>query len=826
MKCAAFLHVCLLLAAGGLAAVSRAENPAPVRERLVFDFGWKFHFGDAADPAKDFGYGTGNDLQKVGGYGDGTDPTKAASVTGMGSLKFDDADWQAVSLPHDWAVALPFDPQGGKSQGFKPLGRLFPATSIGWYRRVFPVPAGDLGRRIVVEFDGVYRDAQVWLNGCLLGRNESGYDGFRFDLTDYLNYGTDNVLVVRVDATQSEGWFYEGAGIYRHVWLVKTGPLHVAPDGVQVLTDIHDETAGVTANVGLTNDSDSAATCRMESVIIDAAGHEVVRGISAPFALAPRQETDQTQELSVTAPRLWSLESPVLYKLVTTLRRGDAVADVVETTFGFRTIRFDPDRGFFLNGRHVEIKGVCCHQDHAGVGVALPDRLQEFRLERLREIGANAYRSSHNAPTSELLDDCDRLGILVMDENREPGSTPAALDRLARLIRRDRNHPSVIMWSLANEEKYIQATGIGARIGETMKQLAHRLDPSRPVTFAMNGAHGQGFSTVADVEGFNYNEARIDAYHQMHPSQSMIGTETGSAIATRGVYATDKEAGYMADYGGEKVRWGKTAEEWWSFYATRPFLAGGFVWTGFDYRGEPTPYGWPCIGSQFGILDTCGFPKDGAYYYRAWWHDEPSIHLAPHWTWPGREGQAIDVRCFSNCEEVELFLNGKSLGRQAMPRNSHLDWKVAYAPGTLVARGYHGGSEIISTQVETTGAPAKVALIPDRSQLHADGEDVAMVTVAVEDAEGRIVPVAGNEVAFTVSANGRIIGVGNGDPASHESDQAAARHVFNGHAQVILQTTGQSGPLMLTARSPGLAAATLTLDAVPATVRPAVPLAL
>ena len=826
MKHVFFLPLCWLLAASALAAASQAENPALGRERLLFDFGWKFHFGNAADPAKDFGYGAGNDLQKVGGYGDGTDPTKAATASGMGSLKFSDADWQPVNLPHDWAVALPFDPRAGKNQGFKPLGRAFPATSIGWYRRVFPIPAGDAGRRISVVFDGVYRDAQVWLNGCLLGRHENGYTGFRFDLTDYLHYGADNVLVVRVDATQSEGWFYEGGGIYRHVWLVKTAPLHIAPYGVQVLTEIHDRgAAGVTANIDLTNSSDSAAPCRVESVILDPAGLEVARTISAPLTLGPWQQATQAQQLSIAAPRLWSPESPALYRLVTTLRRGDTAVDSVKTTFGFRTIRFDPERGFFLNGKHVEIEGVCCHQDHAGVGVALPDALQEFRLKRLLEIGANAYRSAHGAPTPELLDDCDRLGILVMDENRAPGSTPEALGRLASLIRRDRNHPCVILWSLANEEKYIQANEVGARVGATMKRLARSLDPSRPVTFAMNGAHGKGFSTVADVEGFNYNEGRIDAYHRTHPERPLIGTETASAIATRGVYVTDKKAGHLADYGGEKVRWGKTAEEWWTFYAARPFLAGGFAWTGFDYRGEPTPFAWPCISSQFGILDTCGFPKDGAYYYRAWWRHVPSIHLSPHWNWPGREGQEIDVRCFSNCDEVELFLNGRSLGRKPMPRNSHLDWTVAYAPGTLSARGYNGGKEVISTEVSTTGAPAKVRLTPDRANLRADGEDVAVVTVAIEDAEGRVVPVADNEVVFTVSANGRILGVGNGDPSSQEPDQADRRRAFNGLAQVIVQTTTQPGPLVLTAQSPGLAAARLVLDAAPAAPRPSVPLA-
>jgi beta-galactosidase len=815
------------LALGAL-VYARAEgnNPGSTgRERLSFDHGWKFHFGHVTDPAKDFNFGNGEDLQKVGGAGDGADPTKAAKTSGPGSLRFDDSAWKPVTLPHDWAVALPFDERAGKNQGYKPLGRAFPDTSVGWYRRVFNVPPSDLGRRIVVEFDGVFRDAHVWINGCRIAHHESGYTGFSADLTDYLNYGIDNVLLVRVDATQSEGWFYEGAGIYRHVWLTKTAPLHIVRDGVQVLTDIRDHSsAEVTANIELIAESDHAgAPCGMESVIRDGKGREVARSVSAGVVLLPWQTTTHTQRFTVTAPQLWSPESPALYTLVTTLRSEGAITDVVETTFGFRTLRFDPEQGFFLNGKHVLIKGVCCHQDHAGVGVAVPDALQDFRIARLREMGANAYRSSHNAPTAEILDACDRLGMLVMNENREPGSNPAALARMAALVRRDRNRPSVFMWSIANEEKFIQGNDTGARIGAAMKRTVRALDPSRPVTAAMNGGHGKGFSEIVDVEGFNYFEHHIDAFHQAHPRQPMIGAETASAIATRGIYSTDKERVFIADLGGEKVRWGKTPEEWWTFYAARPFLAGGFVWTGFDYRGEPTPYAWPAISSQFGILDTCGFPKDGYYYYRAWWRDEPSLHLAPHWNWTDREGQAIDVRCFTNCDEVELFLNGRSLGRQPVKPQSSLSWKVPYEPGALSAKGFRAGREILSVKNETTGAPAKIVLVPDRSNLRADGEDLAVVTVAIQDAAGRTVPLTDNLVSFEVSPNGRIIGVGNGNPGSHEADQANQRHAFNGLCQVIVQTTPQSGPLLLTAKASGLESATLTLNAAAAPLRPAVP---
>jgi beta-galactosidase len=818
------IHFIVMALTFGSLLTTRAENTAAGRERLNFDRGWRFHFGHASDPAKDFHYGNGEDLQKVGGAGDGADPTKAAKLSGPGQLRYDDSAWQPVTLPHDWAVALPFDEKGGKNQGYKPLGRAFPETSIGWYRRVFSVPKTDEGRRIVVEFDGVFRDAQVWINGCRIARHESGYTGFRADLTDYLNYGIDNVLLVRVDATQSEGWFYEGAGIYRHVWLTKTAPLHIVADGVQVLTDIRENSADVTANIELIAESERAdASCQVESVIFDLAGREVARGAADTVSVAAWQTKTHTQRLTVASPKLWSPESPALYKLVATLRSGGAVIDVVETTFGFRTLRFDADKGFFLNGKHVLIKGVCCHQDHAGVGAAVPDALQVFRIKRLQEMGANAYRSSHNAPTAELLDACDRLGMLVMDENREPGSTPAAIARMEALVRRDRNRPSVFMWSIANEEKFIQGSDTGARIGAAMKRSILALDPTRPITAAMNGGHGKGFTEIVDVEGFNYFEQHIDAFQQAHPGHPIVGAEVGSAIATRGVYATDKERVFIADLAGEKVRWGKTPEEWWTFYTARPFLAGGFVWTGFDYRGEPTPYAWPAISSQFGILDTCGFPKDGFYYYRAWWRDEPSIHLAPHWNWSGREGQEIDVRCFTNCEEVELFLNGRSLGRQSVKPKTSPTWKVRYEPGTLSAKGFRAGREIISIQNETAGAAAKVTLTPDRVDLRADEEDVAVVTVAIRDAAGRLVPTADHRVSFEVTSNGRIIGVGNGNPGSHEPDQASERRAFNGLCQVIVQTTSQAGPLTLTAKATGLEPARYTFDVSAAPLRPSVP---
>jgi beta-galactosidase len=385
-------------------------------------------------------------------------------------------------------------------------------------------------------------------------------------------------------------------------------------------------------------------------------------------------------------------------------------------------------------------------------------------------MGGNAIRTSHNAPTPELLEACDRLGLLVMDENRLLGSDAANLAYMESQVRRDRNHPSVFIWSLFNEESQ-QGTAVGARCAESMQRLVHSLDPTRLCTAAASeGDVFEGVNSVLDVRGWNYHLGSEDSYHKKHPQQPEIGTESASTLCTRGIYAKDKERGYMSAYDDNAPSWGNTAEDWWKVYAARPWLSGAFVWTGFDYRGEPTPYSWPCISSHFGIMDTCGFAKDNFYYYQSWWGDRPVLHLLPHWNWPGKEGQDIDVRCLSNCEEVELFLNGQSLGRKPMPKNSELRWSVKYAPGALMARGFKAGQAIAEDKVETTGAPAAIRLTADRTSIHASDEDVSVITMAVTDDRGRVVPVAGNLIDLDLAGPGRILGVGNGDPSCHEPD--------------------------------------------------------
>ena len=742
---------CFALVAFAFPISAAGENETP-RERILMDDGWKFYLGDD--------WGTGENLMKAGISEGPADPT------------FCDASFRVVNLPHDWAVELPFNKKADKSHGFKPVGKGFPTNSVAWYRRKFTLSKDEAARRVWLEFDGVYRDCIVFVNGYRMGRHESGYDSFRYDITDVANFGGENVVAVRVDASKFEGWWYEGAGIYRHVWLVKTSPLAIAPDGIFVYSRFPNNVPGGPAEVHLEtrlqNSSDDLADATVDWQVLDPNGNVVATAEeSAPVHAS--DESTVRKVATVAEPELWSPATPKLYKLVTTVELAGKIIDREKTDFGIRTFAFDPDKGFFLNGKPYVIQGTCNHQDHAGVGIAMPSALQYFRIAKLKEFGCNAIRTSHNEPTPELLDACDRLGMLVMDENRILGSDPENMALLESQVRRDRNHASVFIWSIANEE-HVQAAPASAHIAETMQSLVHRLDPTRLVTSAVSlGDVYTGINTVVDVRGWNYHIDGADSYHREHPDQPGIGTEQASTVGTRGIYADDPTHGDVSSYDNNRGLENR-AEGWWSFFAARPWLSGGFVWTGFDYRGEPTPYAWPCISSQFGILDTCGFPKANFYYYQSWWTGEPVLHLAPHWNWPGKEGQDIAVWCDSNCQEVELFLNGQSLGRKTMQRNSHLQWTVKYASGVLSAKGYNDGKVVAETKVETTGAPAQIQLTPDRSTIRADGQDVSVITVSVTDADGRIVPAADTLVHFKLNGPGKIIGVGNGDPSCHEPD--------------------------------------------------------
>jgi len=799
-------------AAGVPPAAVRPESLGPGRERLLLDFGWRFHFGNANDPAKDFGFGSGRsgNFQKTGNF------------LPAGALAFDDSDWRPLDLPHDWAVELPFENDPAlSSKGFYSLGRTYPATSVGWYRRVLELPATDTGKRITIEFDGSYRETMVVFNGFYIGRHSGGYDPFSFDVTDFATPGGRNVLLVRVDATSSDGWFYEGAGIYRHVWLVKTHPVHVKQWGTFVRTQVRPGEATVLIRTEVDNHGKVAQSTRVTSTILDPSGKAVVKVATAPVSIPEWGDQTYEQELAVELPALWSLEVRDLYKLVTEVEAGGEVVDRYETPFGIRTARFDPEKGFFLNGKSVKLKGTCNHQDHAGVGAALPDAVQYYRVRKLQEMGCNSLRTSHNPPTPELLDACDELGMLVFDETRMMSSNPEGLSQFGNLVRRDRNHPSVFMWSIGNEEGQAN-TEKGLRILTAMKEVATQNDGSRPVSIAPIRAIGVGGLVECDVMGYNYMDPGAEEYHKAHPDKPVIGTETVSAVGTRGIYVTDPAKGYVGSYDPYTTTGRASAEGWWRFCNARPWLSGGFVWTGFDYRGEPSPYQWPNISSQYGIIDTCGFPKDSFYYYQSWWTSRPVLHVFPHWNWPGMEGQEIAVWVYSNLDKVKLFLNGQSLGAKDMKKDSHLAWTVKYAPGIIEARGYKGGQKAMTAKRETAGPAATLVMNANRTEVSADGEDVAMVAVGVHDAKGRVVPITDNEVVFRVSGEGKLIGTGNGDPTNHESDKGTSRKAFCGLCMAVVQSTKTAGNITVEATSPGVASASVTIAAKPATFRPQV----
>ena len=758
---------------------------------------WRFHLGHAADPARDFGFG--RDQRTFAKAGDSALAARS---------DFDDSKWSDIQVPHDWAVALPFaqgpiarDSDRGAAHGFKAIGRDFPENSIGWYRIPIEITGADKGRSIWLEFDGVFRDCLIFVNGYVAGRNESGYAPFRVEIDDFLNYdGKPNVITVRSDASLGEGWFYEGAGIYRHVDLVSADPVHIPQWGTFVRSELRTNGALIHTQTEVFNSGPVPASVVLRQSILGGAANTALPDTS--LELAPGERHIVAQEVLLPRPLLWSLEEPNLNSLYSQIVINGLLVDDYSTSFGIRDIRFDAARGFFLNGRPVKLLGTANHHDHAGVGTGISDTLHRWRVAKLKEMGSNAWRSAHNPPSTSLLDACDLYGMLMICEARYNSSDEEALSQLERMIRRDRNHPSVILWSLGNEEPH-QATERGARINAEMARHVKRLDPTRPITFAMDQGWDDGIGRVVDVLGFNYRTNQIEAYHGRHPGQPVYGSETGSTVATRGEYSTDKARHTVRAYDTEHPWWATTAEEWWTIVAERPYIAGGFVWTGFDYRGEPTPYNeWPSISSQFGILDTCGFPKDDYYYYRAWWRPGlPQVHLLPHWNWPGRAGTPIEVWAHGNTEEVELLLNGRSLGRKAMPRNRHLEWRVPYAPGKLEAIGYNGGQIVARDVRETTSVPAAIELLADRrvATIH----DVLILNASIVDAKGRVVPTASNLLRFSVNG-GKIIGVGNGNPNSLEPDVASQRKAFNGFAQAILRIGNDRGPVDISVASLGL----------------------
>jgi beta-galactosidase len=776
----------LLGAGGGLETVM-----AP-RERLLMDFGWKFMLGNANDPAKDLGFGEKQDaFSKSGDFG-------------FAKVKYDDDKWRSLDLPHDWAVELPFvHDEKLQSHGYKPLGRTYPETSVGWYRKTFDVAKEDSGRRIRLDFDGAFRSALVFVNGYFIGRNDNGYAPFSFDVTDYVVYGAENALTVRMDASFGDGWFYEGAGIYRHVWLSKIDAVHLGQWESYIRSEVSGEgnKRATTLHLGtvVRNDGTATASAKVSWKVMDAAGKVVATAEAAQQSIGPDGMATYTAMAKLPDAAMWSPETPVLYQAEVTVESNGKVCDAERVSFGVRTIRFDVDKGFFLNGKNLKIKGTCNHQDHAGVGAALPDRLQYFRLTVLKEMGGNAVRTSHNMPTPEWVEACDRMGMMMMCETRSMASTEEGLAQMSVMVKKYRNSPAIILWSIGNEEWILQKDPTGERVAATMIERANALDPTRLCTAAVNGSYGTGISKALQVEGINYNLGAIAKYHAEHPKQPLVGSETASTVATRGIYETDKIRNWVSAYDVNYPPWAETAEQWWKVYGTRDYLPGGFAWTGFDYRGEPTPYGWPSINSQFGIVDMCGYPKDDFYYYKAWWGAEPMLHLFPHWNWEERIGEPVEVWVHSNLDEVELLLNGKSLGTKKIEPLTHLAWTVKYEPGTIEARGSKGGKVVLTEKRETTGKIAGLRVTADRATIDADGEDVSVLRVEGVDSEGRMVPTADDLVMFKVSGAGALIGVGNGDPNCQESDKAPKRSLFNGLAQVTVQGTKTPGEIIVEA---------------------------
>ena len=677
-----------------------------------------------------------------------------------------------------------------ESHGYKPVGGLFPETSIGWYRKHFTIPLSDSGHRFQIQFDGIFRDATIWVNGFFVGNNKSGYIGCAYDITDFINFHNDNIITVRVDATQYEGWFYEGAGIYRHVWLNEYNNTHIAANGIFVYTDVKKSNATVSIQSTIQNQNNTSSNNIIASYITDRDGNIIGKSTQQPISLLSDETKTITQKISVTNPKLWSVDNPYLYRAIVVVKNNNNIIDSEKIRFGIRTINVT-DSGLFVNGFYTKIHGMCNHQDAAGVGSALPDYLQYYRVRLLKQMGVNAYRTSHNPATPELLDACDSLGMLVLEENRLLNSSDEYISQFERLIKRDRNRPSVFMWSIANEEFSVQTTSYGKRIAQTLIAKQKEFDPTRTCTYASDvGNVFTGVNEVIPVRGFNYREKFVDAYHKDHPTQPVMGTEMGSTVTTRGVYIKDTINAYVPDEDTTHPAWSSTAESWWKMYARYNWWMGGFVWTGFDYRGEPTPYAWPNINSHFGVLDVCGFPKNISYYYKSWWSDFDVLQVSPHWNWSGKEGQPIDVWVNSNADNVELFLNGKSLGKKDMPRNSHLQWNVNYEPGKLTAIGYRNGRKLFA-EVETSDKPHEVIVTPYKTTMLADGKDVSVINISVIDKNGVEVPDANNLIHFSVNGDAKIIGVGNGDPSSHEQDKfhdtVAQRHLFNGKCQVIVQ---------------------------------------
>ena len=765
--------------------------------RILFDMDreWKFHLGDFVEESEN-------------SHNASYSRCKAGAVVGAGGKHWSDREWRIVDLPHDYFSESDMREENLYSHGYR-------TRDNAWYRKSFTLDPSLEGKQLLLCFEGTAVNAEFYFNGSLMARSFSAYTETVFDISERAYFdGRTNILAVHINGFETEGWWYEGAGIYRHVRLYAKEKLHIAHNGIfgkPVLKKGSKNSWNVEVETTLENSEYSPASATVRATILD--GETVVaEGTSAETLCDFAATTVVNQKLSVSRPKRWDVDSPNLYTLKVEVIRDGEVVDTESTRIGFRTFRVDAEKGFFLNDKPLKIKGTCNHQDHAGVGVAVPDSVQYYRIQRLKDMGTNAYRCAHNLPTKEVLDACDELGMIVMDENRRFESRKEVLEYLEIMVRRDRNHPSVIFWSLFNEEP-LQNTEEGARIYRRMRAVVEHLDDSRLITGAING-NMEGAGMEMDVTGMNYGIKNIAAMHAKHPEQPIIGAENNSAVTTRGCYKSDREnAHVLANYDEEVVPWGQSIRETWKFTRENDYFAGIFIWTGFDYRGEPTPFTWPSVSSQFGIMDTCGFPKDSFYFNKACFTDKPMVHLLPHWNW--KRGETVRVMAVSNCDEVELFLGGKSLGRKSNDIcTDNPEWQVEFAPGTLSAKAYRNGKCVAKTAQRTAGKPYALRVETNTLDIKNDGKDTVVVNVAVVDKKGVVVPYANDLVKFDVIGDGFIRGVGNGDPNSHESDIAPERHAYCGLCQALVTSTLGAKSISLHIHADRLVDETITLNVV------------
>ena len=760
---------------------------------LDMDREWKFHLGEIVD-------------EVVNSHSASYSKCKAGNVTGAGGKIWNDSDWRVLDLPHDYLAESDFSKDNLISHGYR-------TRNNAWYRKSFILDPSLEDKQLLLCFEGTAVNAEFYFNGSLMARSFSAYTETVFDITERAYFdGRANVLAVHINGFETEGWWYEGSGIYRHVRLYAKDKLHIAHNGIfakPVLKSGTKNSWNVELETTVENSDYAHTSLTVHASIYD--GDVLITESTSAVAFCDyAAKTEVHQKLSVSRPTRWDVDNPKLYTLKVDIIQDGKIVDSDSTRIGFRTFSVDAQKGFFLNGRPLKIKGTCNHQDHAGVGVAVPDSIQYYRIQRLKELGTNAYRCSHNLPTKEVLDACDELGLIVMDENRRFEARKEVLEYLEIMVRRDRNHPSVIFWSLFNEEP-LQNTAEGAKIFRKMRSVVEHLDDSRLIMGSING-NMEGAGQFMDVTGINYAIGAVEAMHAKYPNQPIIGSENNSAVSTRGCYKSDKiDAHVLANYDEELVPWGQSIRTTWDFTRKHDYFAGIFIWTGFDYRGEPTPFEWPSVSSQFGIMDTCGFPKDSFYFNKACFTDKPMVHLLPHWNW--KKGDTVRVMAVSNCDEVELFLNGKSLGRK--PNDictNNPEWQVEFVPGRISAKAYRNGKTVAKAEQRTAGKPYALKITTNTLNIKDDGQDTVVVNVSVVDKKGIIVPCADNLIKFEVIGDGFVRGVGNGDPNSHELDNIPERHAFCGLCQALITSRLNADGITVRAHAEGLLEDSVTLN--------------